>query len=76
MNKIYSEISKIVAKPFRFYHEKVSWLLPGACRFYPTCSVYMAEAIEQKGFLKGLGLGIKRLLKCHPFHAGGYDPLV
>ena len=45
------------------------------CRFYPTCSQYSIEAIRKYGALKGIYLTIRRLLKCHPFHPGGYDPL-
>ena len=45
------------------------------CRFYPTCSTYFIQAVEKYGAFKGSFLGIKRILKCHPFHPGGYDPL-
>ncbi|MDX5706423.1 membrane protein insertion efficiency factor YidD, partial [Clostridioides difficile] len=45
------------------------------CRFYPTCSQYSIEAFKKYGFVKGMYLTIRRLLKCHPFHPGGYDPL-
>ena len=45
------------------------------CKYYPTCSEYMMQAIEKYGILKGILLGIKRLLKCNPFSKGGYDPL-
>ncbi|MCS6291772.1 MAG: membrane protein insertion efficiency factor YidD [Nitrospira sp.] len=50
------------------------WLSP-ACRFDPTCSQYAMDAIRQRGCLEGLGLTLIRLLKCHPFHAGGFDPV-
>ncbi len=59
----------------RFYKAAVSPLLPPACRFVPTCSEYTAEAIEKYGALRGTWLGARRLLRCHPFHPGGYDPL-
>ena len=45
------------------------------CRFYPTCSEYMSDALKEKGLLAGSGLGIVRLVKCHPWHPGGYDPI-
>jgi uncharacterized protein len=66
---------KMVVNILKLYHITLSSLFPNVCRFTPTCSVYMASAIEQKGILKGSWLGIKRLAKCHPFHQGGYDPL-
>ena len=47
----------------------------GVCRFSPTCSVYAKEAISKHGVLKGSYLTVKRVLKCHPFHPGGYDPV-
>ena len=53
----------------------ISPLKKSSCRFYPTCSVYTKEAIIKYGAIKGTFLGIKRILKCHPFHPGGYDPL-
>ena len=58
-----------------FYQKFLSPLLPGKCRFTPTCSVYFLQALEKYGFHRGTFLGIKRILKCHPFHEGGYDPL-
>ncbi|MDY5975266.1 MAG: membrane protein insertion efficiency factor YidD [Anaerovoracaceae bacterium] len=58
-----------------FYQKFLSPLLPGKCRFTPTCSVYFLQALEKYGFYRGTFLGIKRILKCHPFHEGGYDPL-
>ncbi len=48
---------------------------PQVCRFYPSCSNYAKEAIEQYGIVKGVFLGTKRVLKCHPLHPGGYDPV-
>jgi putative membrane protein insertion efficiency factor len=50
------------------------WLLP-ACRFTPTCSQYAKEALKRYGAIHGLWLAVKRVLRCHPFHAGGYDPV-
>ncbi|MDO3378216.1 membrane protein insertion efficiency factor YidD [Geoalkalibacter halelectricus] len=59
----------------RFYQYFLSPLLGPSCRFHPTCSQYSLEAISKYGVLKGLVLGTRRLLKCHPFHPGGFDPL-
>lgn len=59
----------------KIYRRFISPLKPATCRFYPTCSEYALRAVEKYGCLKGLFLTIKRLLKCHPFHPGGYDPL-
>lgn len=59
----------------RGYQKFISPLLPQTCRFYPTCSTYFIQALEKYGFFKGSLIGIKRILKCHPFHPGGYDPL-
>ena len=59
----------------RGYKLLISPLLPPACRFYPTCSVYAVEAIERFGVLRGSYLAIKRLLRCHPWHPGGFDPV-
>lgn len=59
----------------KFYQLAVSPLLPAACRFYPTCSSYTLEAFEKYGFWKGLWFGARRLSRCHPFCAGGYDPV-
>ncbi len=65
----------LVITALRLYKRFVSPLLPSACRFYPTCSEYMLEAVEKHGVLRGVRMGIWRLLRCHPFHAGGFDPV-
>ena len=57
------------------YQKIVSPLLGSRCRFYPSCSEYTRQALVKYGLFKGLFLGSKRILKCHPFHAGGFDPL-
>ena len=59
----------------RIYKRWVSPLLPAACRFEPTCSEYAREALEIHGTLRGSGLALRRLLRCHPFRRGGFDPV-
>ncbi len=59
----------------RFYKAGISPLLPPSCRFTPTCSQYMFEAIQKYGAMRGVWMGIRRILRCHPFHPGGYDPV-
>ena len=67
-------MKKILIKLINIY-QWFSKFTPSVCRFYPTCSEYMKQAIIKYGVLKGGLLGIKRILKCHPFHPGGYDPV-
>ena len=59
----------------RQYKRWMSPMLPSACRFTPTCSEYMMDAVSKYGAARGVWLGLKRLGRCHPFHAGGYDPV-
>ena len=59
----------------RGYRMFISPLLPPSCRFTPTCSEYAMEAIGKYGALRGVYMGARRILRCHPFHAGGYDPV-
>lgn len=66
-------MKKVALMVIRFYQLVLSPILGGQCRFYPSCSSYTLEAIAKHGALKGAFLGIKRLLKCHPFHPGGVD---
>ena len=68
-------MKKIFILFIRFYQKFISPLFPAKCRYYPTCSQYTLEAIQEYGAIKGTYLGIKRILKCHPFHEGGYDPV-
>lgn len=70
-----SALRGIVLGGLRFYRRFISPALPPSCRYVPTCSEYMYEAVERYGPAKGVWLGIKRLLRCHPFHPGGYDPV-
>jgi putative membrane protein insertion efficiency factor len=60
----------------RAYKLVISPFLPSACRYYPTCSEYMLAAVTKYGVVKGAWMGLKRLGRCHPFHEGGYDPVV
>jgi putative membrane protein insertion efficiency factor len=59
----------------RGYQLLISPILPPSCRFTPTCSEYTLQAIQKYGALRGAYLGARRLLRCHPFHEGGYDPV-
>ena len=72
-------VSKILIFPFlmlvRFYQVAISPFTPATCRFEPTCSSYMLEALKTHGLFNGLFLGIKRILSCHPWGRSGYDPV-
>ncbi|MCI7027558.1 MAG: membrane protein insertion efficiency factor YidD [Clostridia bacterium] len=59
----------------RFYKREISPMLPPCCRYTPTCSEYAMQAVEKYGAVKGGWLAAKRILRCHPFHEGGYDPV-
>ena len=59
----------------KFYQRWISPLFLPACRFEPSCSQYAREAIERHGTLRGCGMACLRILKCHPFHPGGFDPV-
>lgn len=66
---------KLLLLPIRVYQYAISPLMISHCRHYPTCSQYAVEAITYHGAIKGLFLAIKRLLRCHPWAEGGYDPV-
>lgn len=66
------QIALLMIKMYRLF---ISPLKPPTCRFVPTCSEYSLQAIEKYGILRGGGMAIKRILRCHPFHPGGYDPV-
>lgn len=68
-------MKKIMLVMIKFYRYAISPLFPPTCRFYPTCSSYSYQAIQEYGALKGGWLSIKRIVKCHPFNPGGYDPV-
>ena len=59
----------------RFYRASLSPMRPPCCRFIPTCSQYALEAVEKYGAVKGGYLALRRILRCHPLHKGGYDPV-
>jgi hypothetical protein len=68
-------MKRLVLAVLRLYKRYVSPLLPPACRFHPTCSEYMYEAVDRYGVVRGGWLGIKRLSRCQPWNPGGYDPV-
>ena len=68
---------RLYQKTLSFDHGLPSYLYPyGYCRFRPTCSEYAYRAVEKYGVIKGSALGIRRILKCNPFHQGGHDPVI
>ncbi|MBQ1252609.1 MAG: membrane protein insertion efficiency factor YidD [Firmicutes bacterium] len=68
-------MKKVLLFLIRFYQKAISPLFPPCCRFVPTCSQYALEAVTKYGALKGGKMAIRRILRCHPFHKGGYDPV-
>lgn len=68
-------MKKLFLRLIRFYQTAVSPLCPPRCNYIPTCSEYTRQAIEKYGAGKGAWLGFKRIMRCHPFHKGGYDPV-
>ena len=75
VEKLFQAMRKLIVAILRFYKWMVSPLLPSACRYYPSCSEYMRQAVEKHGVARGGWMGVKRLLRCHPFHSGGLDPV-
>jgi putative membrane protein insertion efficiency factor len=68
-------IARIAATLIRGYQRWIGPALPMACRFSPTCSQYALDALERYGLLRGAALALGRLLRCHPYHPGGFDPV-
>jgi putative membrane protein insertion efficiency factor len=68
-------LKKAVLLLIRFYRRGISPYTPPSCRYIPTCSQYAMEAIEKYGLAKGGWMALKRILRCNPFHPGGYDPV-
>ena len=68
-------MKRLILLLVQFYRSCISPLTPPSCRYYPTCSAYAMEAIERYGARRGAWMALRRILRCHPFHAGGYDPV-
>ena len=68
-------MKQVVLAAVRFYRAAISPALPVSCRYLPTCSAYCLEAVERHGVARGAWLTVRRIARCHPFHAGGYDPV-
>lgn len=75
MNAIKGFPKRALLWMIRFYRSAISPMHPPCCRFIPTCSQYALEAVEKYGALKGGYLALRRILRCHPLHKGGYDPV-
>lgn len=73
--KIARALRTCAIAPIRIYQRFISPLLPASCIYSPTCSQYAVEAISKHGIIKGCWLAIRRIVRCNPFHDGGYDPV-
>ncbi len=73
--KLIEILKRVLITLIHIYQHTLSKSLGPCCRFYPSCSSYAIESIEYFGIRKGLWLSLKRLVKCHPFNPGGYDPV-
>ncbi|NLB34211.1 MAG: membrane protein insertion efficiency factor YidD [Elusimicrobia bacterium] len=74
-SKLKSLPSSLMLKLVRFYQKFISPLTLPRCRFHPSCSEYFAQSLIEKGLIKGSSAGVYRILRCHPFSNGGYDPV-
>ena len=70
-----SILARVAVLMIRGYQVTISPLLPSACRYQPSCSAYTLEAVERYGAMRGGWMGMRRILRCHPFARGGYDPV-
>ena len=70
-----TRVARLLTAPIVAYRRYLSPALPARCRFYPSCSAYAQEALTRHGALRGSGLAVWRVLRCHPFHPGGFDPV-
>jgi len=75
MEYLHKLVLNLVCKLIRFYQLAVSPHFMPCCRYYPSCSVYSYEAVQKYGLGRGLYMALRRFLRCHPFHPGGYDPV-
>lgn len=75
MHKIERGLIGLGCGLIRFYQLTLSYFIGGQCRFTPTCSDYGQQALRRHGLIRGLGLGLRRVLRCHPWHPGGLDPV-
>ena len=75
MNLLHRVLIFLVLLPVHFYRKCISPFTPPSCRYTPTCSQYMVEAVRKYGPFKGTWLGLKRLARCHPWGGSGYDPV-
>lgn len=72
ISRIFVHLAALLIKVYKY---TISPLLPSSCRFYPSCSEYALDALKKYGLIKGLWLALKRIARCHPLNAGGYDPV-
>ncbi len=75
MNRLKKYLGYLVILPVRFYQVAISPMFSPSCRFQPTCSNYMIEAVREWGLIKGTWLGLRRISKCHPWGPHGHDPV-